>query len=299
MIITCPNCSTRFRLKADQLGDTGRNVKCTKCDHRWFADLASLSDEPLRIAAPRYAALRQTAEPQPPAADNEKLSAPLVEEASDEEAIASLPSTMPPPPAAEDEVASEPPVVKASNEDEEAIAPPPPIPSEEEIARFQSNLPTKKKSTLIWWIVLLVVVVLVVGSFFVFRRDIVAFYPPANKLYMVLGPSANVLGSGLEIPDYDIVSHQEGNKRILSIKGEIKNTTAHVLDVPLLFGAIKDSEGQELRIWSFSAKEPRVLAGEAVAYETEVSNPPRGGINVSITFTTELEMEAKKAARAN
>ena len=108
-----------------------------------------------------------------------------------------------------------------------------------------------------------------------------------------------MLGSGLEIPDYDIVSRQEGNKRILSIKGEIKNTTAHVLDVPLLFGAIKDSEGQELRIWSFSAKEPRVLAGEAVAYETEVSNPPRGGINVSITFTTELEMEAKKAARTN
>jgi predicted Zn finger-like uncharacterized protein len=297
MIITCPNCSTRFRLNADQLGDTGRNVKCTKCDHRWFADLASLSDEPPRSGAPGYPALQQALKPQSQSAEGEKLSAPPEEEAPDEEAIVSLPSISPP--SAEAEVPSDPPVEKVSNEDEEAIASPPPIPSEEEIARFQSNLPTKKKSTLIWWIVLLVVVVLVVGSLFVFRRDIVAFYPPANKLYMVLGPSADVLGSGLEIPDYDIVSRQEGNKRILSIKGEIKNTTAHVLDVPLLFGAIKDSKGQELRIWSFSAKEPRVLAGEAVAYETEVSNPPRGGINVSITFTTELEMEAKKAARTN
>jgi len=286
-------------LNADQLGDTGRNVKCAKCDHRWFADLASLSDEPPRIVAPRYAALQQAVTPQPPVAEGERLSAPLVEEAPDEEAVASLPSIVPPPSSAEDEVPSEPLVEKVSNEDEEAIASPPPIPSEEEIARIQSNLPTKKKSTLIWWILLLAVVVLAVGSLFVFRRDIVAFYPPAKKLYMVLGPSADVLGSGLEIPDYDIVSRQEGNKRVLLIKGEIKNTTAHVLDVPLLFGAIKDSKGQELRIWSFSAKEPRVLAGEAVAYETEVSNLPRGGINVSITFTTELEMAAKKAARTN
>ena len=159
--------------------------------------------------------------------------------------------------------------------DEDAMASPPPIPSEEEIARFQTKPPAEKKSTLMWWILLLVVIILIVGSLFVFRRDIVAFYPPTNKLYAVLGFGGDVLGSGLEIPDYAIVSRQEGNKRTLSIKGEIKNTTSHVLDVPLLFGAIKDSKGKELRIWSFRAKEPRVLAGEAVAYETEVPNPLR------------------------
>ncbi|MDD9929093.1 MAG: hypothetical protein OXR03_24980, partial [Rhodospirillaceae bacterium] len=188
-----------------------------------------------------------------------------------------------------------PPAEEAFDEDEDAMASPPPIPSEEEIARFQTKPPAEKKSTLMWWILLLVVIILIVGSLFVFRRDIVAFYPPTNKLYAVLGFGGDVLGSGLEIPDHAIVSRQEGNKRILSIKGEIKNTTSHVLDVPLLFGAIKDSKGKELRIWSFRAKEPRVLAGEAVAYETEVPNPPRGGVNVSITFTTEAEMEAKKA----
>ena len=65
---------------------------------------------------------------------------------------------------------------------------------------------SEKESTLMWWVLLLVVIILIVGSLFVFRRDIVAFYPPTNKLYAVLGFGGDVLGSGLEIPDYAIVS---------------------------------------------------------------------------------------------
>ena len=146
-----------------------------------------------------------------------------------------------------------------------------------------------------WWISLLVVIVLLVGSLFVFRRDIVAFYPPTYKFYTVLGYGTDVLGSGLEIPEYAIVSRQEGNKLILAINGEIKNTTSHVLDVPLLFGSIRDSKGKDLHIWSFRAEAPRVLAGETVAFETEAPDLPRIGVNVSIAFTTEAEMEAKQA----
>lgn len=265
MIITCPNCSTRFRLNADQLGYTGRNVKCAKCAHRWFADATSLIEEPPRSAELPPPAPRQAALP-PPFADE-------------------MPSVVP--------------AVTEFDENAEVIASPPPFPSEEEIALLQSKLLEKNRSILMGWILLFVVIILVLGSLFVFRRDIVAFYPPTNKLYAVLGLDADELGRGLEIPDYVIVSREEGNRLILSIKGEIKNTTAYVLDVPLLLGEIKDSKGKELRSWSFSAKEARVLAGDSVAYETEVSNPPRGGVNVSITFTTEAEMAAKKAARTN
>lgn len=181
--------------------------------------------------------------------------------------------------------------------EDDDIASPPPIPSEEDIARFQAR-PPEKPSLLKWWILLFVIIVVIVGSLFYFRRNVVALYPPMSKLYTVLGLGGDVLGSGLEIPDYRIESRLDGNKRVITIKGEIRNTTSHVIDVPLLFGAIKDSRGKELRIWSFHAEEPRVLAGESVAYETEVENPPRGGVNVSITFTTEAEMAARKAQAA-
>ena len=182
------------------------------------------------------------------------------------------------------------------DEEDEAYTSPPPIPTEEEIARFQTKPQPDKNSTLKWWILLFVVIVAVVSCLFYFRRDLVALYPPTNKLYAVLGMASDVLGSGLEIPDYEIESREEGQDRILAIKGKVKNTTSHVVDVPTLSGTIKDSKGKVLRIWFFSAKEPRVLAGESVDYESELKNPPRGGVNVSITFITKAEMEAKKAA---
>ncbi len=248
----------------DQLGDAGRHVKCSKCAHRWFADPDSLIEEPVRNAVPQQIVPQQSAlPPDEPAVDGE-ASVPL-------------------------------PVQEVFDEVGKATASPPPIPSEEEIARFQSKPPAKKESTLMWWISLLVVIVLLVGSLFVFRRDIVAFYPPTHKFYTVLGYGTDVLGSGLEIPEYAIVSRQEGNKLILAINGEIKNTTSHVLDVPLLFGSIRDSKGKDLHIWSFRAEAPRVLAGETVAFETEAPDLPRIGVNVSIAFTTEAEMEAKQA----
>ena len=35
MIITCPNCSTRFLLEDDQMPDAGRKLRCTRCAHVW------------------------------------------------------------------------------------------------------------------------------------------------------------------------------------------------------------------------------------------------------------------------
>lgn len=37
MYITCPECYTSFTVKASQIGPKGRRVRCSKCDHGWFA----------------------------------------------------------------------------------------------------------------------------------------------------------------------------------------------------------------------------------------------------------------------
>ncbi|MBL4721762.1 MAG: zinc-ribbon domain-containing protein, partial [Alphaproteobacteria bacterium] len=53
MLISCPNCSARFKIKAELLGEQGRNVKCAKCAQRWFATPDTLiPDEPAPVAAP-------------------------------------------------------------------------------------------------------------------------------------------------------------------------------------------------------------------------------------------------------
>jgi predicted Zn finger-like uncharacterized protein len=36
MIIICPQCTARFAVKAEAIGEKGRKVKCAKCAHSWF-----------------------------------------------------------------------------------------------------------------------------------------------------------------------------------------------------------------------------------------------------------------------
>jgi predicted Zn finger-like uncharacterized protein len=56
MIVSCPNCSTRYTLSESSVGVNGRKVKCAKCGHIWWQravedDLfgADLSDAPTEI----------------------------------------------------------------------------------------------------------------------------------------------------------------------------------------------------------------------------------------------------------
>lgn len=45
MLITCPNCRTRYSLQPAQLGQ-GRNVSCSHCSHVWFADPRDAEPDP-------------------------------------------------------------------------------------------------------------------------------------------------------------------------------------------------------------------------------------------------------------
>jgi len=38
MIITCPSCQSRFAVKAESIGSSGRMVRCAKCKHSWFQE---------------------------------------------------------------------------------------------------------------------------------------------------------------------------------------------------------------------------------------------------------------------
>lgn len=56
MIVSCPNCATRYTLSESSVGVNGRKVKCAKCGHIWWqraveTDLfaADLSDAPTEI----------------------------------------------------------------------------------------------------------------------------------------------------------------------------------------------------------------------------------------------------------
>lgn len=36
MVVTCPNCGSRYAVDPLAIGPAGRTVQCARCDHRWF-----------------------------------------------------------------------------------------------------------------------------------------------------------------------------------------------------------------------------------------------------------------------
>ncbi len=56
MILTCPNCATRFFVERESVGPAGRRVKCSACATEWVAYRADDGEgEPAHAAAPESA----------------------------------------------------------------------------------------------------------------------------------------------------------------------------------------------------------------------------------------------------
>jgi len=88
MIITCPNCSSRFKVNPDTFPAEGRDVRCGKCKHQWFAvsepeEVLSEpdTDAPEEAAAP--IAQERTAFPQAPLPPSNPLVDEPIESAHD------------------------------------------------------------------------------------------------------------------------------------------------------------------------------------------------------------------------
>ncbi|WP_425407500.1 MJ0042-type zinc finger domain-containing protein [Hwanghaeella sp.] len=290
MILVCPNCSSRFKVKAEALGDAGRTVRCAKCGNKWHAGQEDLID-PEDLKSLSAATKGGTQAPAKKAAAKKA--------AAQKPAPAAAEETAPPPDQPEDDFPEPDTDASGAPDDDDLGAPPPPppmmdgpepppIPSEADFAP-RSTVPMRRKSPLIAWIVLFVIVIAIGAAGYSFQKQIVHLYPPAMKIYHALGIQVDLLGHGLELPEPEAEAVIDGDKRRLVIKGSLTNTTDETIVIPMLGGVLKDATGGVLHEWVFEADKPEAFPGETISYESAVEDPPRGATSLEVTFKTAEE----------
>ncbi|HEY4199030.1 MAG TPA: DUF3426 domain-containing protein [Devosiaceae bacterium] len=268
MIITCPNCQTRYQVANDTLGAVGRKVLCAHCQSAWQA-----LPEP---------------EPRGVPEDSNDL---LFDEDAERELDAEF--------AAEEKEA----VSWDFNQDEaidaEAMVEPSPTtqpwrnavdPAAEKKrqraffrrqSRMGRQLPLARVRRTVRW-VSVVALLLVLTAVVVFRTSLVRQFPELAGVYAAVGLGVNVVG--LEFSDVVTLNSQHTGAEVLSVTARIHSVSNQLVRVPQVVVTLLDAHGAALYEWSVAPDSSDLQPGEVLDFSTELPQPPAGASEVRLTF---------------
>ncbi len=253
MIITCPECETRYTVKAEAFKAPGRKVRCKECGNEWF---------------------------QEPPEDEAAVPAPTGEAVPD-------PAPEPEPqPEPAPEPADEPAVVAAAAEPVPATEEPAPARKAKPSpgAETSAFTPAKKsrRGAIIGWSILVVFVGVFFGSLIAFRGDVAAYWPATAKLYDAIGFPVAV--HHMEFRQVTFEETKENGLDVLSVRGEIINVTEERAPVPRVRLALRDAEGRELYHYFFAIPEGELDGGAVAEFVTRLSSPPAQASDFVLRF---------------
>ncbi len=258
MILSCPACSARFRIDADQLGVAGRKVRCAKCGHVWHATPDQDEEEPA------------------PAADSGAAASGADDDASAETAAAS---------AGEEDLPDEPPPFESFEAMREQMAGERRARSR---ARAREAVAQKPRRSwlrpLLGWLVLLAVVGGIAGGAWYARYSVVGTFPTAARLYDMAGISISTVAPGLRIQDVQPARQTQGDETLLVVTGRVVNDTDSTQPVPALRVTLKGADGTVLANLRVAAKSAAVPPGGSTAFEARQKNPPAGASEITVRF---------------
>ena len=263
VVITCPNCGTRYQVTPDTLGDAGRKVSCAECGKAWLATATPPAPSPPPLAPEDEDLLD---------AGFAAEQAALIEGAADREMQAD---------AAADEPAEKPgrpmvsPAVRAQKKAEGRFL--------RRQRQVESGLPVAR---LRYYARLGAVAALVgaVAGLYLFRVEVVRMVPDLAGLYSAVGLGVNTVG--LEFADVSTQLGRRDGVDVLGVSGTIYPVAQRSVPVPPVVVEIRDKSGHVLYQWSVTPELRTLAPGEIVAFSTELASPPTGAQSVHLSFAT-------------
>lgn len=282
MILTCPNCATKFRVPDGALGATGRLVRCGNCGTEWTAT----EDVQADIITPTPQA--SVTMPPPPAETYAPDPGPLAPDP-----LASL----------EEDGAYDAPVsadeIGADSDDYEVPDPevyapvddPPPLraASSSVDTVLRSNVPAmprKRRRTpgaviALGWL-LLVALYGTLGAAVVFYNEPIAqAWPPSQPLFDALGvnkPKRQIAENISDVMRFNIFGDPDRRADVPGyfLIADVQSQGSQLHRLPKLEAVIFNSRGQALQRIPMSAESELIEPGQTVRLEAHVRVPPDG-----------------------
>ncbi len=299
MIISCPNCSTTYKVDDATLGPQGKSVRCSNCEHQWH----QLPVQPAHIRP----APMQPQEMVDPAVIQEQMQAmadvgqmpqstPLQSQAQPAQQPAPAPTPAPEPiPEPEPEPEPEPKEDPPSQEELDDMfgddAEPEPIDSligEGEDDEGGINI------GLLVGLIFLLLVIGVLGAGYFLRDTVQELVPQSKPIYEMIGIGES-LGTGLEFQDVRSQRSTEGEVDVLNVTGTVVNISDSPRDVPMIRVSLLSGEKEEIQFLNLTPDMAQIPPGEKMDFKGVVMDPAATARRLEITFTEPEEMPEGEA----
>jgi predicted Zn finger-like uncharacterized protein len=171
---------------------------------------------------------------------------------------------------------------------EVAMAPPPeavtPLPPGSNLPAF-AEPPSRSYGAAIGWAVFVLCFLGSIGGVFAMKEEIVERWPPAARLYDVVGYPVETPGAGLEVRNVISSRRDDAGASVIVVEGTVVNVSGKARDVPSLRVFVRSQAKQDLKDWTVQTDVKTLQPGETVNFRSELRDPPRGATDLAIQFS--------------
>lgn len=258
MILTCPDCATRYSVKDDAIGPNGRTVRCSSCSATWFvssdADALALKD-------------------------NLSDDISVIPARTSRETVAS--GT----------------IIEKPLTDSEHVTRSEPVLGAHVHIRDKADRQKRNRRLLgvaMIWIVTLSILAAAAAIGYFFRQPIVDKYPGMSSAYNLLNVPVKVGGLDFEDPS---TSHTiiDGTT-VLVINGVIINRSDKTQPLPMVQLSLVNGNGEKITEWMVEMKQSQIGAKQRLTYVSQFPNPPLDAQELKYKFVDPAEAQIASAA---
>jgi len=251
MILTCPNCNTRYLTKPEAIGNNGRTVRCSKCSNTWFV-----------AAEPDALTLAEQEQP-------ELTEIPPTRREDDKAALATEAQGR-----------------RQSDRMQEDV-----IPGAHVSFRDKADHKRRQRRVFgvaMIWITTLGLLALAALLAFIFRQPIVEKFPQTSAIYDAFKVKASSTGLVLDAPQTEYI-RVEGEPRLV-INGVVQNLTKKHKTIPMVKLSILNRNDEEITHW-FVQPDPKSIGPRGkVEFAVEYPNPPVDAASLTYKLEENLEV---------